>query len=566
MRTYMARVSKYQTENTAFPAIVSEWRAGLYIRLSREDGDKIESESVSSQRAILEQFTLTHPDIFISDYYIDDGWSGTDFDRPSFQRMLSDITAKEINCVIVKDLSRFGRNYVEAGKYLETVFPLFKVRFIAVNDQIDSVQNPQSLNNVIVPFKNIMNDEYCRDISIKVRSALDVRRKQGRFIGSFAAYGYQKDEGDHNKLVVDEEAAAVVKSIYEKFLSGHSILSIARELNKEGVLNPSSYKASKGLNCNRSGALWCDATVRRILTNEIYIGNLIQKKNQTISHKIHLSKPVSECDRIKVQGTHEAIVSEEDFKKTQSLLKRDTRTSPNMSTLSVFAGFLKCADCGRAMQKRTVKQPYKTYDYYVCSTHKKLKSACTKHQMRADLLEAAVLEALNGYISLAVDFDEVLKKMTDEEKKSGIENRLQAELTAKHKELEKAQKILVDLYPDYKCGVIRKEQYFALKEKYETLANKLQTAIEEGRRELENRKSGAEGHNEFIETFKKHRGLKTLTREIVTELIENIYIHEGGEIELCLKCKNELSYAEQYLKGCEGHTLSATQDPNSKNC
>lgn len=545
----MARVSKYQTENTAFPAALSEWRAGLYIRLSREDGDKIESESVSSQRAMLEQFTNARPDIFVYDYYIDDGWSGTAFDRPSFQRMLSDITSKKINCVIVKDLSRFGRNYVEAGKYLETVFPLFKVRFIAVNDQIDSAVNPQSLNNVIVPFKNIMNDEYCRDISIKVRSALDVRRKQGKFIGSFAAYGYEKDKSDHNKLVIDEEAAATVRGIYEKFLSGHSILSIARELNTQGVPNPSAYKNSKGLNCNRAGALWCDATVRRILTNEIYIGNLIQKKNQTVSHKIHLSKPVSEQDRIKVQGTHEPIISEEDFQKTQSLLKRDTRTSPNMSKLSVFAGFLKCADCGRAMQKRTVKQPYKTYDYYVCSTHKKLKSACTKHQIRADLLETAVLETLNGYIALAVDFDEVLKKMNEEERKSGIENRLQAELSAKRKELEKAQKILVDLYPDYKSGIIGKEQYFLLKEKYESAAIKLQTAIEEGEREIENRKNGAEGRNGFIETFKKYRGLKMLTREIVTELIENIYIHGDGEIEIRLKCREAYLTAQKYFAG-----------------
>ena len=545
---HMARVSKYQTENTAFPAIQNEWRAGLYIRLSREDGDKIESESVSSQRAMLEQFASARPDIFVHDYYIDDGWSGTDFDRPSFGRMLSDITSKRINCVIVKDLSRFGRNYVEAGKYLETVFPLFKVRFIAVNDQIDSAVNPQSLNNVIVPFKNIMNDEYCRDISVKVRSALHVRRKQGTFIGSFAAYGYAKDENDHNKLVIDEEAAATVRAIYEKFLSGHSILSIARELNAQGVLNPSAYKNSKGLNCNRSGALWCDATVRRILTNEIYIGNLIQKKNQTISHKIHLSKSVSEGERIKVQGTHEAIIPEDDFQKVQSLLKRDTRISPNAGKLSLFAGFLKCADCGRAMQKRTVKQPYKTYDYYVCSTHKKLKSACTKHQIRADLLEAAVLEAVNGYIALAADFDEVLKRMNEEERKSGIESRLQAGLTAKRKELEKAQRILLDLYPDYKCGVIGKEQYLILKEKYENPICKFRAAIEEEEREIENRKNGAEGRNGFIETFKKYRGLKALTREIVTELIDNIYIHEDGEIELCLKCKNELSYAEQYLK------------------
>ena len=184
---HMARTSKYQAYNTAFTPSV-EWKAGLYIRLSREDGDKLESESVATQKAILERFITEHPAINLYDYYIDDGWSGTDFERPEFQRMMADITTKKINCVIVKDLSRFGRNYVEAGKYLETIFPLFKIRFIAINDMIDA-ENPSSINNIIVPFKNIINDEYCRDISMKVRSALDIRRRQGKFIGSFAAYG-----------------------------------------------------------------------------------------------------------------------------------------------------------------------------------------------------------------------------------------------------------------------------------------------------------------------------------------------------------------------------------------
>ncbi len=187
----MARISKYE-QNASFAPQPVVWNAGLYIRLSREDGDKLESESVSSQRAITEQFVSSHYGIKIYDYYIDDGWSGTDFERPEFKRMFDDITAKRINCVIVKDLSRFGRNYVEAGKYLEVVFPMLKVRFIAVNDIIDSIENPSSMNTMIVPIKNIMNDEYCRDISTKVRSSLDIRRRQGKFIGSFAAYGYKK--------------------------------------------------------------------------------------------------------------------------------------------------------------------------------------------------------------------------------------------------------------------------------------------------------------------------------------------------------------------------------------
>lgn len=543
----MARTSKYYVESTAISR-GEAWRAGLYIRLSREDGDKAESESISSQKAILERFVIERPEISLYQSYVDDGWSGTDFERPAFKKMIADVTAGKLNCVIVKDLSRFGRNYVEAGKYLETVFPLFKVRFIAVNDSIDSFANPQSANNIIVPFKNIINDEYCRDISMKVRSALDVRRKQGKFIGSFAAYGYKKDKADHSKLVIDDEAAAVVKKIYNMFLSGHSVLGIAAELNALGILNPSAYKNSKGLKCRNSGALWCDSTVRRILTSEVYIGNLVQKKNQIISHKIHVAKAVEKSGRIRVENTHQPIISAADFKSVQNLLKRDVRTSPKENKLSVFSGFVKCADCGRAMQKRTVKQPYKTYEYYVCSTYKRFnKKACTKHAIRVDFLEKAVLEALNKYISIAVDFERVIKKLEAAQKTAQKACGRDYELSQKLNEKRRYEELLLEIYPDYKSGILSKEQYLALKQKYENAVAAATKSIE--RIEQEKLKQPEKlRENEFISTFKKYRGFKRLTREIMTELIENIYVCEGGEIEIHLKCRQAFLSAAEYIE------------------
>lgn len=551
----MSRTSKY-----AKPAatVVSGpvWEAGLYIRLSREDGDRVESESVSSQKAILQRFIAENPDISFAEYYIDDGYSGTDFERPAFQRMMSDAASKKINCIVVKDLSRFGRNYVESGRYLEHIFPAFRLRFIAVNDGIDSFAQPSSMNNVIVPFKNIINDEYCRDISMKVRSALDIRRRQGKFIGSFAAYGYKKDGNDHNKLQIDEEAAATVRLIYEKFLSGYSIIGIVRLLNARGVLNPSAYKAGKGLNCRRasdckSGAAWTDSSVRRILSNEVYIGNLVQKKNEVISYKIHTAKAVEKEKRITVKGTHEAIIAEKDFEKVQSLLSRDTRISPKAKEgkLSVFAGFIKCADCGRAMQKRTVKQPNKTYEYYVCSTYRKMHSSlCTKHAIRADVLEEAVLTTLNKYIALAVDFDRLLEKI-NRARKGGVKSkRLSAELAANEKELEKSKKILLDLYPDFKNGIIGREQYFALKEKYENAVKLRERDIERIKKDMRAFSDGIDGGNEFVATFKKYGGLKELTRDVLVELVENIYVREGGAVEIHLKCKDAFLAAAEYIE------------------
>ena len=541
---HMARTSKYQTYFTAL-APSFEWNAGLYIRLSREDGDKLESESVATQKALLERFISEHPTINLYDYYIDDGWSGTDFERPSFQRMIADITTRKINCVIVKDLSRFGRNYVEAGKYLESVFPLFKVRFISVNDMIDGTENPSSINNIIVPFKNIINDEYCRDISMKVRSALDIRRRQGKFIGSFAAYGYKKDAGDHNKLIIDEPAAETVRTIYSKFIDGYSIIGIARELNEQQIPNPSAYKK-----LHRGSALWNDCTVRRILTNELYIGNLVQKKNEVISYKIHVSKAVEQKNRIVVKNTHEPIIDKADFYKVQSLLSRDTRSSPNKGKLSVLSGFVKCADCGRSMQKRTVKQGTKIYEYYVCSNYKK-NHLCSKHAIRTDVLEEAVIVFLNKYIKLAVDFDKLKDKIGDQLINNSRAKRLNTLISAKRHEVDKANKILVDIYPDYKSGLIGREQYLALKEKYENVASKGKEEIRQLESELKT--FAIEDYtNEFITSIKKYDGFEKLTRDIVVELIENILIHESGEIEILLKCRDSLNFTAELFEKYEG--------------
>ena len=541
----MARVSKY-LEKSAPSVAESNWRAGLYIRLSREDGDGAESESVTSQRAILQKFLDEHGDIQLFKHYIDDGWSGTDFFRPAFSDMIADLTAKKINCVIVKDLSRFGRNYVESGKYLEIIFPTLGVRFISVNDFIDSLENPSSMNSMIVPFKNVINDEYCRDVSQKVRSALDIRRRQGKFIGSFAAYGYKKDENDKSKLVIDGEAAQVVRLIFEKFLSGLSVSGVARELNALGIPNPSAYKASKGLNCNRGSSLWLDTTVRRILTNELYIGNLVQKKNEILSYKIHVARRVEAGRQIRIEHAHEPIISVEDFEKVGAILGRDTRVSPKSGKLSLFSGFLKCADCGRSMQKRSVVQPYRTYEYYACSSYRK-KLGCSKHTIREDELEEAVLTFINSYIKLAVDFGKLSERVRKAGYSDGRKKRTESELNSKCRELEKTKALILELYPDFKSGILSKDEYFALKQKYETAAERLSGEIQKLSEEIEESDSLYRRDNDFISSLIKYDGLKKLTRDVLIELVDEILVYERGAIEVKMKCADAFESAARAL-------------------
>lgn len=224
-------------------------RAAAYLRLSIEDGDKVESNSIGNQRELIQNFVAERPELHLVGEYADDGYTGTNFERPGFTQMMEDIQSDKINCIIVKDLSRLGRNYIEMGKYLERVFPMMGIRFIAINDNYDNANTESSdSDSIVVPFKNLLNDSYCRDISIKVRSQLDIKRRKGEFIGGYAVYGYSKDEQNKNRLVVDEYAADIVRSIYRRKLEGMSANSIADQLNSEGVLAPSEYKRLCGLN------------------------------------------------------------------------------------------------------------------------------------------------------------------------------------------------------------------------------------------------------------------------------------------------------------------------------
>ena len=550
----MPRTSKYAQLTANQQVQKTMWRAGLYVRLSREDGDKEESDSIGNQRSLLQEYIAFESDITVHDIYIDDGYSGTNFERPSFQRMMDDLKSHVINCVVVKDLSRFGRNYIEVGQYIEKIFPFMDVRFISINDTLDSVKNPQAMNNLIVPFKNIINDEYCRDISNKVRSSLDLKRKQGKFIGSFATYGYRKDPADHNHLVIDEEAAAVVRDIFDWFIGGMSILGIAKKLNALGVLNPTAYKRSQGLHYMHStggnnDAFWPDSSVRRILRNQVYTGCLIQGKNKIRSYKVQVSVAIPKKDWIIVPDTHEAIISDEVFGKAQSLFERDTRTAPNSGHVYLLSGFLKCADCGRAMNRKLYSQTNRSYCYYICSTFKKMKKgACTKHTIRSDKVEEALLQTLRKQIELAVEMDTLIETINRNASANRSNSRLMKALAQKEQEKEKVERIKLSLYPDWKNGDISKEEYQRLKLDFDGQLAVLNETIGQMQAELAENDNGVNSSNAFLNAFVKHRNLDRLTREVLVELVDVIYVHEGGELTIQFRFADAFGQASEYIE------------------
>ncbi len=550
----MLAVNNVQMKNRKQAGKNKVWQAALYVRLSREDGDKEESDSVINQKELLQQYVSLEPDIVVYDVYMDDGWSGTNFERPEFIRMMSDIRNDEVNCVIVKDLSRFGRNYIDVGQYIEKIFPLMDIRFISLTDNLDSVKNPQTMNNIIVPFKNLINDEYCRDISNKVRSSLDMKRKQGKHIGSFACYGYKKDPDDHNHLVIDDEAAEIVRDIFRWYISGMSILAIAQKLNGMGIPNPSSYKKTQGLNYkNRyekiGSGKWPDSSVRRILGNQMYIGNLVQGILKVKSYKVQITQRQEKDDWIVVENTHEPIISKEDFKTVQELLARNTRKAPDMTKVYLFSGFIKCGDCGRSMVRKEHHHDYGDYTYYICKTHNKIdKTACSKHTTRADKLEKIVLASIQTQVALAVDMDEAIKSINANEKTNKESVRLNKMLEQAKNEVEKAEHMMLDLYPDWKSGVISKEEYTELKKRFEIQKENAMNKVFDLQSKIGEAEKGQDGSNQFIENFIQYRNIDILTREVVVALIDMIYVYEDKNIKIVFKYQNPFKEAMEYIE------------------
>ena len=373
----------------------------IYIRLSREDGDKDESDSVSNQKKLLMAFVQSHEELLLYNMYTDDGYSGTTFRRPAFRQMLSDIEERKVTCVLVKDLSRFGRDYIESGRFLERYFPEKGVRFISVSDHIDSLRQSYDM---LLPIRNVFNEQYARDISRKVHSALRAKQQCGEFIGAFASYGYRKSPGDKNRLLIDEYAASVVRRIFSLYLKGYGKQQIARILNAEGILSPSEYKRAAGLSYGSPATagqhtLWSYSTINHILHKEIYVGNMVQgTKRQELRGK---QRAVRRENWVVVPGTHPPIIDEETWNLTQTLLKNRVRSPASPPTENPFSGLLFCAGCGRPMVKTSWRHADGRPEYaFTCGTCKRHgRSACTPHTISARALTQVILSDLSRILS-----------------------------------------------------------------------------------------------------------------------------------------------------------------------
>lgn len=536
---------------------INSYNACIYARLSRDDGDKLESDSIINQKALIRDFLSKHPEIHAVSEKTDDGYSGVNFDRPAFQEMMEDIRSGKINCVVVKDLSRFGRNYIEAGNYIERVFPFLGVRFIAINDNYDSLDRNQS-DSLIIPFKNLINDAYCKDISVKIRSQLEIKRKKGQFIGAFAAYGYLKDEGDHNKLVVDTYASEIVRAIFKWKIQGMSQGRIANKLNMQGVLCPMEYKLSLGMKVQTNfrvhkKALWSSKTVTRILTNEIYTGVLVQGKVGTPNYKIKKIMPRDEADWIRVEGVIPVIIDRDMFDSVQMILAKDIRIAPEEDVVYPLSGFVKCADCGQNMVRKSYNSDGKAYSYFICSTRKAGKG-CSTHSISEEKLTDVVLQMVSKQIDSVCEMEKMLDIVDSRPEKQANVFNYDAQVVRLKEEIERNKSFKLKLYENLQEGLIGQDEYFLFKKSYAVKIAEAEAAIRAIEDEREQAVSRNRASLSWMESFKKYRNITSVNRSMVVDLIRQVNVFEGGRAEVVFRHADE---AEKVVKMLEDFSRQA---------
>ena len=514
------------------------YHAAMYLRLSIEDDNRVESDSIQNQRELIKRYASEQRDIILTEEFVDDGYTGTNFERPGFQKMMDLVQKKVIDCIIVKDFSRLGRNYIDTGRYMEQIFPSLGVRFIAINDNYDSVSESSESNSIIVPFKNLINDAYCRDISIKIRSQIDIKRKNGKYIGSIPVYGYKKDPKDKSHLIIDEPAANIVRQIYDWKLEGYNPVKIADKLNDMGVLPPQEYKRSIGINSNcgywrSENPIWVPRGVLHILKDEMYTGTMVQGKHIKINYKVNKFIRVDQKDWVRVPNTHEPIISRTIYDRMQEILQLDTRTAPNKKKIEPLSGMVFCADCGQVMTHRYTRSGMKKYYYYICSTRKG-KKGCFPHSIKASYLEDAVLSTLQLHMKMLLEADDLFAKVQSWPKATHQVKIIEENIKSFEQEIDRYKGLSLSLYEDYKNGTITQNDYAELKVRFD---EKIRQAMELRDKNIGQKIEMTEKPllpPGWIQEIRKLGHIEKLTRKAVVMLLQKVIVYDSSKIEIIL--------------------------------
>lgn len=562
----MARISRKQ-ENHIQSVEAESWKIGLYVRLSIDDNGRAGRDSIDNQLGFIGAFAkkIKHSKVVRS--YIDNGQTGTDFDRPEWEQLITDVKISKINCILVKDLSRFARNYIEAGDYLEKIFPILNVRFIAINDCYDSSNLLYPENDLCTSIKNVVNDYYAKDISRKVLSSFRTKKENGEFIGSQAPYGYILKD---NHFVVDPEAASIVKKIFELKLRGDSSYAIAKMFNEEQIFSPSNYACERGIRKYRNSktVLWSHEAINRVLYNEVYIGSLVQgKTNKSIyaREKIGLRSEKNWCI---TPNAHEAIIDCASFEKVQEIRRKNQivyqrrqQSSKDNVRVNILKGFIYCGVCGRPLRRNSTSRKGKAeYAYYCNTRYNHADAQCTTASIVEHKIHDAIFKQIKLQIELAVEVDSLLSKTKASVLKSARYQNLCETANQNNAELKRVLALKNVIYEDYKGGILTREEYMFAKQRYTSQVSELKQQVEQDEKIRKYYEDNLTNQNTWVKQFKKFEAERELTKFMVTELLEKVEIFPDRRIQIIFKFSEEYHSVIDCIEGNLGERMGKTDD------
>ena len=529
------------------------YNTAIYARLSIEDSGKRDNgDSVDNQVYLAKQYIEERPYLNLCGTFVDNGETGVNFNRPQFNALMDEIKAGRIDCIVVKDLSRFGRNYIETGNYLERVFPFLGVRFISVNDNYDN-NNPESNSECLaIALKSLINDVYAKDISRKATAALEIKQKNGEFIGTYASYGYMKSSEDKHKIVIDEETAPVVRDIFKWKAEGMGNNAIARRLNDAGILSPNKYRYEKGLVKDNKYAdlLWINTTVKTILQNPVYTGCMVQGRKKTRLAQGLRAEMLTPDKWVIVENTHEPIICRDTFDKVQAILQnikkgyheKAGKHADKGNPENIFLRLVSCGDCGVNLTRyKSVNRKDKVYYNYICPNYERNQERACSHRKsvkESELIES-VWNAIRTEIDLSVDTERLAIRVQNGGKMKSRAKTVKEQIAGAKRKIERATSLSTALYDDYADGILTESEYIFAKAKYREEKRLWEERLDELIAEQARHTNNYVYDNKWIAALSRFRDSKELTRDMLLAVVERVIVYGNNKIEVVRKHRDE---------------------------
>ena len=557
----MARKVRTMSPNATIEQSTTDkvYQTAIYARLSIEDSRDKESDSIDNQVYLVQQYIEERPYLSLAAIFTDNGETGTNFNRDGFTAMMEQVKIGKINCIVVKDLSRFGRNYIETGEYLERIFPFMGVRFISINDGLDNAAAGSNLDALIVSLKNLINDVYAKDISQKIISALRTRQENGDYIGNLPPYGYKKSKVDYHKLVIDDETASVVRDIFDWKASGMGYLQIARKLNALGVSSPMKHRLESGeLKSSETTKvlLWNYSTIRNITASLMYIGHMVQGKHkQELCNNMPIRQLQEKSEWIVVENTHEAIIDKDTFDKVQEIREKNAnkfhrRYDKNKGIPPknhLFKGLLVCGSCGTNLSRIKISRNSNAYKFICPMQHKNLGANCSLKSIRESQIFDITLSSIKTQVETAVDVSAIIERLDKSSGRNNRKNDVATQMSNLQNEIKRLTTLKAALFESYTDKLLSEDEYIYSKQKYAKRIDEAKVRLEHLQEESVLQSETLTPQNKWLQAFRQFQEYDELNFEMVNALISHVIVHTDSELDYVWNFRSDYDVLNEYV-------------------